>query len=590
MLRSLGTLLLLLLCLCTLHSHVAALQVSPGSPCAALCLNNPESDIQDPGSSHTDSSEVVCMNDEFSTKTAGIKYKNCMECLQASNATSRGESDSSWFIYNARYTIDVCIYGFRNESKRVSSPCDVGQACKSLKSALLVGELDPSRDAFEYCDADGGKFSGDKLDSCTQCYGNTDSTTYLSNFLVALKAGCQQRPVDGAVLGLSKTVFSATPVEITDPPTNTALPGGARSSSAMTTGAIVGIATGGALLLLGGIGLFFVYHRKQKRLYNSNVLAGYDDHPRDRRAKSSSPQPLLVTGHAGSGRSSTSTPELKMQAGIYASRSVANLGEYELASKNYHYSTHSRNGSRAGDYPSDLDKEMMMLGTRTKIRPMPPVSSIQTHAHSMSEHALSSARTQQQHHRPRPSHPTYIPFAHNQESSVGDPSAVAQGLTAAPPHHAAPGTGPQAGQPHTDGRRQQDQDYQPSRWPSPSRNPYASAMMSSSRPAPSAPTGAAINSANPLIAKIIAKTQQRSSSSSSQALAPGVMATMPMSSAATAAAPPGTLLHGMIPPPPPGSRAPDLAVPLVPRIRVPKTYVPPQITVEEATPVAERGA
>ncbi|KXJ93362.1 hypothetical protein Micbo1qcDRAFT_203443 [Microdochium bolleyi] len=514
------------------------------------------------------------MNEEFSTKTAGIKYQNCMECLQTSNATS----------HNARYTIDVCLYGFRNESKRVSSPCDVGQSCKSLKTALLAGNLDSSRDIYEYCDSDGGSFAGNKPDSCTQCYSNTDATTYLSNFLVALKAGCKQRPHDGTILGLSNSVFSSTLVEITDPPQNTTPPARDGSSTAMTTGAIVGIAVGGALLLFGGIGLFFVYHRKQKRLYDSNVFIDSDYQDRgDRGRKSASPQPLLVAG----GRSSTSTPESKMMGtSIYASRSVANLAEYELASKNYHYSTHSRNSSRGGHYlPSDLDKEMM-LGT-TKIKPMPTVSAIQVqgHSHSASEHVLSAAQRQQ--HRPRPSHPTYIPQAHSRQGSGAGISMAQQGPTTSSLYITTTATGVAASaipqEPQHTGSQQQELDYQPSRWPSPSRNPYA-ASMSSSRPAPSAPTGAAANTTNPFIARIIAKTQQRSGTSASsgdQQEAPGGSAA---TATATGAAAAQRFPHG-VPPPPPGSKAPDLAMPLVPRVRAPMTYVPPQITIEAASPV-----
>lgn len=73
------------------------------------------------------------------------------------------------------------MFGFKNETKRVSSPCDVGQSCKSLKTALLIGDLDPTRDIYEYCDADGASFSGNKMDACTQCYSNTDTTSHLSN-------------------------------------------------------------------------------------------------------------------------------------------------------------------------------------------------------------------------------------------------------------------------------------------------------------------------------------------------------------------------------------------------------------------------
>ncbi|KAH7033503.1 uncharacterized protein B0I36DRAFT_430710 [Microdochium trichocladiopsis] len=584
-----------LVCLCMLSGHTRALQVTPGSPCAAVCLNNPESDSQDPNSSTTETSELVCLNDEFSTQTAGIKYQNCMQCLQTSNSTSLGESDSSWFIYNARFAIDVCMFGFKNESKRVSSPCDVGQACKSLKTALLVGNMDPTRDIYEYCDADGGSFSGNKMDACTQCYGNTDTTSYLSNFLVALKAGCEQRPHDGALLGLSQSVFSSSAVEITDPPTETALTGTPGNATAMTTGAIVGIAIGGALLLFGGIGLFFVYHRKQKRLYNMNHFTEFDFQDQANRGrKSTSPQPLLLPGHGGSGRSSTSTPDPKsIGSNVYATYSVGNLSEYELSSKRQHINSHSRTNSRTSHYPSELEKEMQ-LG-KIKIKPMPAMSRIHGYTSSMSSQTALPAVSHQQ----PPALPTYVPQAHSRQNSLADPAmallsgnrqdsttshqaadpmetSYLHGLTTSswrPMSEEASATSNantqstrQEPQQQQQQQQQQDSREHPSRWPSPSHNPYR-ASMGSKRPAPSAPTGSAVNPSNPAIAKIIATTQQTGSTS-----------------AATRTQQTSMLPHG-IPPPPPGSKAPDLAVPLVPRIRVPKTYVPPSITVEEATPV-----
>lgn len=86
--------------------------------------------------------------------------------------------------------------------------------------------------------------------------------------MVALEAGCEQRPKDGETLGLSGTVFTTGGVNITGPVEDILdRPEGAGSSS-MTTGTIVGIAVGVGLFLLGGVALFFVHRRRQKSQEN----------------------------------------------------------------------------------------------------------------------------------------------------------------------------------------------------------------------------------------------------------------------------------------------------------------------------------
>jgi hypothetical protein len=83
--------------------------------------------------------------------------------------------------------------------------------------------------------------------------------------MTALQAGCQQKPANGSLLGLSGTIFTTMAVNITAPARNiTAEPSGAGSSS-MTPGTIVGIAAGIGLLLFSGIALFFIYWRRQKK-------------------------------------------------------------------------------------------------------------------------------------------------------------------------------------------------------------------------------------------------------------------------------------------------------------------------------------
>lgn len=77
---------------------VVALQVTPGSSCANICLDNPESDPLSPASSTTSVTDITCNDDDYQSSSKGIKFKNCMECLQESASVNDAENDMLWFL------------------------------------------------------------------------------------------------------------------------------------------------------------------------------------------------------------------------------------------------------------------------------------------------------------------------------------------------------------------------------------------------------------------------------------------------------------------------------------------------------------
>ncbi|KAI1776293.1 hypothetical protein F4818DRAFT_375886 [Hypoxylon cercidicola] len=262
-----SSLTLILFCLLFFRRETAALQVTPGSTCAAICLDAPEGDVRDPAASSTNSSDIVCNDEEYTTTASGIRFKSCVECLQESHAVSGEENDISWYLYNLRYSVDVCLYSFPNtsNSKAISSPCDIDYGCRPLRKALEAGSLNSDNGTqLDYCTADGGAFSGSQLHDCIQCFRSSSSQFYMSNFLTALQAGCEQKPQAGNLIGLSGSLFTQFQVNITAAPQNQTASSNNTSNTTMTTGAIVGIVVGATLLLLGGLGLFWAYHRKQK--------------------------------------------------------------------------------------------------------------------------------------------------------------------------------------------------------------------------------------------------------------------------------------------------------------------------------------
>ncbi|RYP47714.1 hypothetical protein DL768_006250 [Monosporascus sp. mg162] len=523
--------------------RVSALEVTPGSSCSAICLKDTESDPLDPESSNTDISEITCNDDEYGSTSTGIKYRNCLDCLQRSNATQGAESDATWFLYNLRYSVDVCVYGFPNASKRVSSPCDINTACGPLKKAMVAGDLEPDRDPYEYCTADLDRFSGHVLDACIQCMSSSETQYFMANFMTALRVGCEQRPTGGNLLGLSGTLFTDSMVEITDPPSNETLVDPEGSSGTMTQGTIVGIAVGAALLFLGGTALFWVYHRKQKRLYGEAIGSDYD--PRGGGSKSITPP--LVGGYNNNnsgGKSMVQMSEYEMQSQRKSSYYATNAEYYatlalekETAMVNHHHGHSFAAPPRQPEYAFDPNNPAA-LPTHFAYDPRTThgrQSSRQSHSHSQGSTPEPWPRPAAATPRVRDNN-NKLPGSYALQAYLGPAEAANILLPGPPPGLPPPGLSPPPAAA-----------VAPSRGPSLSSGGVSASSVSHGRTAS--------------LTQTQAQTQQH---------------TMRCSEPEPAPPPP--------PPPPPPARVPALSLPSVPRIRVPKQYAPPRITVEGATP------
>ncbi|KAM3492096.1 hypothetical protein MY3957_004587 [Beauveria namnaoensis] len=246
-----------------------ALQVAPGSPCAHKCLSSPSDNNWSASDSNTNSSEIACFDDQFSSTKVGLKYKQCQECLQTSTRGNWGETDAKWFVYNARFALDVCLFHTPKESddKAVSS-CSTNQACESLKESLTYDNLaDTQNTTWNYCfDGKGAFMGGSERAKCMQCLRDSQNQTYLANFITALEAGCRQQPEKGIAIGLSGTVFTDHAVQITDP-NNTPHPDSDKSPG-LSTGAIIGIAVAVIILILIAVGLLLYYCARERESGN----------------------------------------------------------------------------------------------------------------------------------------------------------------------------------------------------------------------------------------------------------------------------------------------------------------------------------
>jgi hypothetical protein len=337
----------------------------------------------------------------------------------------------------------------------------------------------------------------------------------MSEVMIALEAGCEQKPKPGVILGLTGTIFSKTAVNITAPaPESTDAP--VAAATGLTIGAIVGIAVGAALLFLGGTALFFVYWRRQKKQekdkQDQNKLNYHRSHASSFTAISkTSPSPFLSPYSQRDRKMSLSIRSMNLQ------ETDPPLGSGKFSG----YSVGSGKFSSNADYYDKLEEEFRSRSNSLdplKGNNAPPNNAMPTH------HAyIPRAASRQSSRQPSPQ-PLVI------KSNKPDSYALQQYLTA-----------------------NEDNDTPRAIPPTP----------------PTARTIATINTIRSMESNATYTTAQ---------------ATPPLS------APLGSALSQLPSPPPPPpqrSRVPTITLPSVPRIKVPKKYSPPKITIQDATPIVD---
>jgi hypothetical protein len=193
---------------------VRGLEVSPGSSCATYCVDLPDGDGFNPAASNTKQRDVVCQDLEYTTTPEGIKFKQCLECLQKSPKVNGTESDVKAYLCkffpgqpttaqgglltnipcpdNLRYAVDTCLFGLNDtdvsstsnttsSGKVINSPCLINSACLPMKDSLMTTINDPLADPYAYCTANGTKFPSPNLNWCKSCLQASGNQVYLSN-------------------------------------------------------------------------------------------------------------------------------------------------------------------------------------------------------------------------------------------------------------------------------------------------------------------------------------------------------------------------------------------------------------------------
>ncbi|EGX89521.1 hypothetical protein CCM_07773 [Cordyceps militaris CM01] len=252
------------LLLAWVFSTADALQVTPGSKCAKVCLDSGSDNPWKASDSNTNITDVTCSDASYLNTPVGQHYQRCLSCLQRSNRFWDGEADLKWFVYNLRYTLDACLFSIPSTPANDHDiPCSTNGACHALKSSLSNDKLEPNPSlAWDYCAADDGNFMSQNQSLCRDCLRNSNDQVYMANFITALEAGCRQTPNDGDVLGLSATIFSKSSVDIIDPQrvTNPDQPSGD-----LPAPAIAGIVVGVVLVCLIAVCLLVAHCRRERR-------------------------------------------------------------------------------------------------------------------------------------------------------------------------------------------------------------------------------------------------------------------------------------------------------------------------------------
>jgi hypothetical protein len=252
-----------------------ALKYTPGSPCASVCQDDLSQDVSNLNIPNMSGSDITCVNTDTNNTPEGQRFKTCIDCLQNSTSVESDQNDQELFLYNLRYALDSCLFDFSNATDAVSTPCSTDLSCGPLQAALEYDNLSDTGISYGYCSADTNAFLGSFLPKCISCLQDSIEESYLSNYLIALQAGCLQQPPAGTLIGLDSYLFIPYPVNITSP----GQPIYSTSSShKLSQGAIIGIVVTLAILFLVACAVLFICLRKRRVLSRLKKLQSPLDH------------------------------------------------------------------------------------------------------------------------------------------------------------------------------------------------------------------------------------------------------------------------------------------------------------------------
>jgi hypothetical protein len=168
-----------------------ALLVVPSSPqCAAQCGNVLSS---------TSGAEITCDDADYGSATYGATFQSCLSCELSSTYfdPKTNQSDLQAALYNFRYALAWCLFGFDNNTAISDTPCLTrfepplflsrrerlltwrvySFSCAPLQVSFETDGLNTSASPYSYCPT----YNGISEPKCSACLSETGHNSYLSN-------------------------------------------------------------------------------------------------------------------------------------------------------------------------------------------------------------------------------------------------------------------------------------------------------------------------------------------------------------------------------------------------------------------------
>jgi len=270
-------------------SSTSALLAQTNSPCAVQCGNV---------LGGTSGDDIVCYDSKYGSST-GTTFSNCITCQLSSTYIDPNtkHSDVQDALYNLRYAISWCLFGYPNNPSVGDTPCQTSFACGPMQSGFELDSLSTNSSTYKYC----ALFPDVNVPKCSSCLALQTDEFYLSNFMTALNGGCLQQPTPGNTISLEGSLFSTTATNITTP---SATPKSTNShpTGGLTLGAKVAIAVSALLLVLAIAGFCIVCtgrRRRRKQLAAHQRETGYADWIAEQQAGHPDVPPSMSGGGGG---------------------------------------------------------------------------------------------------------------------------------------------------------------------------------------------------------------------------------------------------------------------------------------------------
>ncbi|KAJ5409028.1 hypothetical protein N7509_002911 [Penicillium cosmopolitanum] len=244
--RSLTTFVAIIF-LANVFPTVLALRTSPNSPCADVCGT----------STNTTTSQKK-----------GQAFEKCVSCLLESSYADRtsGNTDVNWGLYNLRYAVSECVFGYPDSFSNISSPCPV--SCEPIRPAVETNMKDPSPENFNsWCGT--STFADNVVNSCEFCYNLTatqnQKQVYLANYLESIRYNCHFETVTGSPFDIAPSrIFTSVLL-----PSSMSLSTPSASNSGVNLPLVIALPIIGFLVILIGLSVccfFFIrWRRKSNR-------------------------------------------------------------------------------------------------------------------------------------------------------------------------------------------------------------------------------------------------------------------------------------------------------------------------------------